>query len=45
MTRKLPQRPRQGYGDWRHLIFLPVSELADRLRALGDLQLEHVHDY
>lgn len=37
--------PRQGYGDWRHLVLVPVSELADRLRALGDLRLEHVHDY
>lgn len=36
---------RQGYGDWRHLIVLPVSELADRLRTPGDLRLEHVHDY
>ena len=39
--------PRQGYDDWRHLIVLPVSELADRLRNLEqeDLRLEHIHDY
>jgi hypothetical protein len=37
--------PRQGYGDWRHLILSPVPELADRLRSLGELRLEHVHDY
>ena len=36
---------RQGYGDWRHLIVLPVSELADRLRTVSELRLEHVHDY
>lgn len=36
---------RQGHGDWRHLILVPVSELAGRLRGLGDLRLEHVHDY
>ncbi|MBT8408100.1 MAG: hypothetical protein KJN93_00560 [Alphaproteobacteria bacterium] len=36
---------RQGYGDFRHLIVLPVSDLADRLRDLGGLRLEHVHDY
>ncbi len=37
--------PRQGYGDFRHLILVPVSGLADRLRALDGLSLEHVHDY
>lgn len=37
--------PRQGYGDWRHLILLPVADLAERLRNLGGLKLEHVHDY
>ncbi len=38
---------RQGYGDQRHLILVPVPELADRLRGLGDagLTLEHIHDY
>jgi hypothetical protein len=36
---------RQGYGDYRHLILLPVSGLADRLRNLDSLKLEHVHDY
>ena len=37
--------PRQGYGDWRHLILVPVASLADRLRGLDGLRLEHVHDY
>lgn len=37
--------PRQGYGDWRHLILVPVSELAERIRGLGAMRLEHVHDY
>lgn len=37
--------PRQGYGDYRHLILVPVSRLADRLRNLNGLILEHVHDY
>jgi len=36
---------RQGYGDYRHLILLPVSSLADRLRNLSGLTLEHIHDY
>lgn len=36
---------RQGYGDWRHLIVVPVADLTDRLRDLRGLRLEHVHDY
>ena len=36
---------RQGYGDYRHLIVLPVSALADRLRGASALRVEHVHDY
>lgn len=36
---------RQGYGDWRHLILVPVADLLDRLRDLDGLSLEHVHDY
>ena len=36
--------PRQGYGDWRHLIVVPVRDLAQRLRGVEG-QLEHVHDY
>lgn len=38
---------RQGYGDNRHLISVKVSDLARRLRTLGDddLTLEHIHDY
>jgi len=37
--------PRQGYGDFRYLILVPVTGLADRLRNLDGLLLEHVHDY
>ena len=36
---------RQGYGDFRHLILVDVRDLADRLRALDGMVLEHVHDY
>ena len=38
---------RQGYGDYRHLIALKVSDLADTLRQMGGtgLTLEHIHDY
>ncbi len=36
---------RQGYGDFRHLIVLPVSGLSEKLRDLGQLRLEHIHDY
>lgn len=38
---------RQGFGDTRHLILLPVGALANRLRGIdGQTQrLEHIHDY
>jgi len=36
---------RQGYGDWRHLILLPVSGLTDAIRNMQSGELEHVHDY
>lgn len=36
---------RQGFDDWRHLIVVPVVELANQLRNMGDLTLEHIHDY
>jgi hypothetical protein len=36
---------RQGYGDWRHLFFVPVADLAESLRSLDGMRLEHVHDY
>ncbi|MEO9896271.1 MAG: hypothetical protein ABJF05_07845 [Paracoccaceae bacterium] len=38
---------RQGYGDTRHLILLPVSDLAETLRGFDGqaLTLEHIHDY
>lgn len=36
---------RQGNPGYRHLMLVPVAELADRLRALPTGVLEHVHDY
>jgi len=36
---------RQGNPGYRHLILLPVSDLADALRALPEGALEHIHDY
>jgi hypothetical protein len=38
---------RQGYNDTRHLILLPVSDLAETLRGADErgLALEHIHDY
>ena len=36
--------PRQGYGDVRSLVLMPVGDLLDRVRAEGE-GLEHVHDY
>ena len=38
---------RQGYGDTRHLILLPVADLGETLRGLDGqrLTLEHIHDY
>lgn len=38
---------RQGYGDTRHLVLLPVARLAETLRGIDgqSVQLEHIHDY
>lgn len=36
---------RQGYDDHRHLIVLKVVDLAERLRNMDGLRLEHIHDY
>ena len=41
----LTSMARQGYGDYRHLMAVKVADLADRLRDLGPLRLEHIHDY
>lgn len=40
-------RARQGGGDFRHLLLVPVTSLAEALRGLntGAAQLEHIHDY
>ncbi len=35
---------RQGEGGWRHLVLIPVSDLATAL-ARSRLAVEHVHDY
>ena len=39
--------PRQGYGDWRHLVAVKVPQLAATLRALAaaGVRIEHIHDY
>lgn len=43
----LASMARQGQDDYRHLLLIPVRELAVTLRALtgGSDRLEHVHDY
>lgn len=40
-------RARQGVDDYRHLIVIPVSHLAETLRELveSDEKVEHIHDY
>lgn len=39
--------PRQGYGDFRHLVLVKVTALFDQLQNLqvSGARLEHVHDY
>jgi hypothetical protein len=39
--------PRQGYGDWRHLVEVRVPDLAATLKefAAREIRVEHVHDY
>jgi hypothetical protein len=36
-----------GFGDWRHLISVPVAEISNVIRAMssGEVKLEHIHDY
>ena len=43
----LADMPRQGFGDYRHLLRVKVADLAQRLRDLPaeGLRLEHIHDY
>ena len=43
----LASMARQGFGDTRHLLLVPVATLAARLRTMPDegLRLEHIHDY
>lgn len=36
---------RQGNPGYRHLVLVPVAQLADVLRGLSPGALEHVHDY
>ena len=36
---------RQGNPGFRHLVLVPVADLADTLRALPPGALEHIHDY
>ena len=35
---------RQGQGGYRHLLLMPVADLAEALRD-PRLRVEHVHDY
>lgn len=37
--------PRQGNPGTRHLVLIPVADLAETLRALPQGALEHIHDY
>lgn len=37
--------PRQGNPGFRHLVLIPVADLAETLRALPQGALEHIHDY
>jgi len=39
--------PRQGYGDYRHLLLVRVADLMNTLRGFADgpVTVEHVHDY
>ncbi|AZL59088.1 hypothetical protein EI545_09695 [Tabrizicola piscis] len=37
--------PRQGNPGFRHLVLVPVSDLAATLNALPQGALEHIHDY
>lgn len=47
MAEALHSFPRQGYGDYRHLLLIPVTDLAGTLRGLDarGVTLEHIHDY
>jgi hypothetical protein len=36
---------RQGNPGYRHLVLIPVADLADTLRGLPEVALEHIHDY
>ncbi|WP_422372326.1 hypothetical protein [Hoeflea sp.] len=43
----LHSEARQGFGDYRHLIMVKVTDLAEALRSLEHrgATLEHIHDY
>jgi hypothetical protein len=47
MAEALHSFPRQGYGDYRQLLLIPVTDLAETLRGLEarGVTLEHIHDY
>ena len=38
---------RQGFNDYRHLVVVEVTELAEQLRKMeqSEITLEHIHDY
>ena len=42
------QLERQGYNDYRYLMWMPVAELASAIRTFdadNTVQLEHIYDY
>lgn len=46
MTGAIHSLPRQGNPGYRHLVLVPVGDLAARLRDAGDgARIEHIHDY
>lgn len=44
-ARALYSFPRQGYGDTRHLLLVPIADLHAVLLTPGPLRFEHIHDY
>ncbi len=47
LDRSIASMQRQGFDDYRHLIVVEVTELAEQLRQLkqSGIILEHIHDY
>ena len=47
LGRSVASMQRQGFNDYRHLMVVKVTELAEQLRQLkqSGITLEHIHDY